>query len=150
MLLTLDWQSKSTCQVDLLLQAPSVTTRGKCFGTAGGQRKIIRGHGLVYEDRQDGLRRLKLVRGLSNMSGQYNCFLNVIIQSLWHLPAFRQALLSLPLSLPESNGTSSKDAAVVRALHNIFSAFAKTPSPDHQAAAHRYKSISSTGMPVHR
>ena len=99
----------------------------------------MKGQGLVYEDRQEGLRRLKLVRGLSNMSGQYNCFLNVIIQSLWHLPAFRQALLALPLPLPDSSRASSKDAAVVQALHNVFAAFAKAPSADHQAAAHRYE-----------
>ena len=28
-------------------------------------------------------------------AGQYNCFLNVIIQALWHLPSFRQALLAM-------------------------------------------------------
>ena len=104
---------------------------------AGLQRRIVKKHGLVYEDRQEGMRRLKLVRGLSNMSGQYNCFLNVIIQSLWHLPAFRQALLTLPISLPDSNGASPKDAAVVRALHNVFAAFAKHPSAEEQAAVHR-------------
>lgn len=102
-----------------------------------GHRRIVKKHGLVYEDRHDGLRRLKLVRGLSNMFGQYNCFLNVIIQSLWHLPAFRQALLTLPVTLPDSNGASPKDAAVVRALHNVFAAFAKSPSPDVEAATSR-------------
>lgn len=104
-----------------------------CCST-GQRRKIVKKHGLVYEDRHDGLRRLKLVRGLSNMFGQYNCFLNVIIQSLWHLPAFRRALLTFPTTLPESNGASAKDAAVVRALQNVFAAFAKGPSPDAEAA----------------
>ena len=68
------------------------------------------------------------------MFGQYNCFLNVVIQSLWHLPAFRTALLSLPNALPD-NGASPKDAAVLRALHNIFTAFSKTPPDSQQQAA---------------
>ena len=110
---------------------------------AGQQRRIVKKHGLVYEDRHDGMRRLKLVRGLSNMFGQYNCFLNVIIQSLWHLPAFRQALLTLPFNLPESNGASPKDAAVVRALHNVFAAFAKNPSADEQADVSRHADAQS-------
>ncbi|KAL0025091.1 hypothetical protein WJX79_008079 [Trebouxia sp. C0005] len=83
----------------------------------GSRCKIVKRHGLVYEDRHDGMRRLKLVRGLSNMFGQYNCFLNVIIQSLWHLPAFRTALLTLPSAgdngkSPTANGASPRDAAV--------------------------------------
>ena len=28
-------------------------------------------------------------RGLANANGQNNCFLNVVVQSLWHLDAFR-------------------------------------------------------------
>ena len=30
--------------------------------------------------------------GLRNLEGEYNCFLNVVVQSLWHLPAFRAAV----------------------------------------------------------
>ena len=30
-----------------------------------------------------------MTRGLANASGQNNCFLNVVVQSLWHLDAFR-------------------------------------------------------------
>ena len=90
----------------------------------------------MYEDRPDGMTRLKLVRGLSNMQGQYNCFLNVIIQSLWHLPAFRSALLSLPSALSD-NGASPKDTAVARALHNVFAAFSKAPPEAQQAQAQR-------------
>ena len=49
----------------------------------------------MWEGLQDDLSRLKLVRGLSNEVGRNNCFLNVIIQSLWHLRSFRDALLAL-------------------------------------------------------
>lgn len=118
----------------------------------GGRHKIVKRHGLVYEDRQDGMRPLKLVRGLSNMFGQYNCFLNVIIQSLWHLPAFRAALLNLPHALPE-NGASPKDAAVVRALHNVFAAFSNPPPDAQQTAAHRdaqFQSTSADSAPAHQ
>jgi hypothetical protein len=34
--------------------------------------------------------------GLQNQTGEYNCFLNVIIQCLWHCRDFRERLLSLP------------------------------------------------------
>lgn len=116
--------------------------------STGGRCKIVKKHGLVYEDRHDGMRRLKLVRGLSNMFGQYNCFLNVIIQSLWHLPAFRTALLTLPSAVDNgkfstANGASPRDAAVVRALHNVFAAFSKAPSEAQQTAAQRDAQVQS-------
>ena len=44
---------------------------------------------------KEGVKRLCLVRGLRNDSGLNNCFLNVVIQCLWHLHCFREALLSL-------------------------------------------------------
>ena len=31
--------------------------------------------------------------GLQNLTGEYNCFLNVIVQCLWHCRAFRSGLL---------------------------------------------------------
>ncbi len=34
--------------------------------------------------------------GLQNDPGEYNCFLNVIVQCLWHCTAFRDAFLNLP------------------------------------------------------
>jgi hypothetical protein len=33
--------------------------------------------------------------GLQNQTGEYNCFLNVIVQCLWHCREFRTGLLSL-------------------------------------------------------
>ncbi|KAG7673994.1 hypothetical protein Ndes2526B_g02526 [Nannochloris sp. 'desiccata'] len=71
------------------------------------------------------LKKLKSVRGLSNSPGVYNCFLNVIIQSLWHLPAFRKSLLSLtPAELQKHNNTAaadnSKNAEVLTSLRAIF------------------------------
>lgn len=41
--------------------------------------------------------RLRLVQriGLTNDAGQHNCFLNVIVQALWHLPAFVRGLTAL-------------------------------------------------------
>lgn len=31
--------------------------------------------------------------GLQNLTGEYNCFLNVIVQCLWHCMAFRSGML---------------------------------------------------------
>lgn len=96
----------------------------------------------MYEDRPEGMTRLKLVRGLSNMQGQSNCFLNVIIQSLWHLPAFRKALLNLASALSD-NGASPKDTAVAQALRSIFTAFSSLPPEAQQAAAQRAAQVQS-------
>lgn len=86
------------------------------------------------------LRELRHVRGLRNEDGQYNCFLNVIIQSLWHLRSFRDALLHLPASQlisstsksgTQSAGTApaSSDVRVMLALQNIFKALAQPVMP---------------------
>jgi hypothetical protein len=39
---------------------------------------------------------MNTLKGLENKPGQHNCFLNVVIQSLWHLPTIRQILLEIP------------------------------------------------------
>lgn len=33
--------------------------------------------------------------GLQNLTGEYNCFLNAIVQCLWHCAAFRSGMLRL-------------------------------------------------------
>ena len=33
--------------------------------------------------------------GLQNQTGEYNCFLNVVVQCLWHCVAFRNGFLAL-------------------------------------------------------
>lgn len=39
---------------------------------------------------ETGLQETVAGKGLVNETGQYNCFLNVVIQSLWHLRSFRR------------------------------------------------------------
>ncbi|KAL7232421.1 hypothetical protein ACSBR2_010443 [Camellia fascicularis] len=56
--------------------------------------------------------------GLRNDVGENNCFLNVIIQSLWHLRKFRDEFLSRSASMHAHIG----DPCVVCALHEIFNA----------------------------
>ncbi|XP_076954029.1 uncharacterized protein LOC143628280 [Bidens hawaiensis] len=56
--------------------------------------------------------------GLKNEVGEYNCFLNVIIQSLWHLRRFREEFLSTSTSFHLHVG----DPCVTCALYDIFSA----------------------------
>lgn len=57
-----------------------------------------------------------LGKGLQNEVGEYNCFLNVIIQSLWHLRRFREEFLAVASSPHVHVG----DPCVVCALYNIF------------------------------
>ncbi|KAG0571803.1 hypothetical protein KC19_VG044000 [Ceratodon purpureus] len=83
-------------------------------------------------------------KGLRNEVGQYNCFLNVVIQSLWHLRRFREELLAdssmqhvhvgnpcvvcalrdifLGLDTPTHNSSSSRDAVAPTALRVALSA----------------------------
>ncbi|KAE8730721.1 hypothetical protein F3Y22_tig00002889pilonHSYRG00003 [Hibiscus syriacus] len=56
--------------------------------------------------------------GLLNEVGEYNCFLNVIIQSLWHLRQFRDEFLRKSAS----NHAHVGDPCVVCALYEIFTA----------------------------
>ncbi|KAJ6839604.1 uncharacterized protein M6B38_314385 [Iris pallida] len=58
--------------------------------------------------------------GLRNEVGEYNCFLNVIIQSLWHLRRFRDEFLRMS-SLHAHVG----NPCVVCALYDIFTALSK-------------------------
>ncbi|KAI4342558.1 hypothetical protein MLD38_027175 [Melastoma candidum] len=56
--------------------------------------------------------------GLQNEVGEYNCFLNVIIQSLWHIRQFRNEFLKRsPLDHAHVG-----DPCVVCALYDIFTA----------------------------
>ncbi|KAI3464006.1 hypothetical protein Pfo_020669 [Paulownia fortunei] len=52
--------------------------------------------------------------GLKNEVGEYNCFLNVIIQSLWHLRRFRDEFLR------RSEHFHIGDPCVICALYDIF------------------------------
>lgn len=81
------------------------------------------------------VRKLRLTKGLTNAPGLYNCFLNVIIQSLWHLSSVRVALLalcppSLPVGVPAKSSTTppSGDALVLSSLLNVFKALNNEPS----------------------
>lgn len=82
-------------------------------------------------------------RGLSNESGENNCFLNVTIQALWHLGPFRIELLKLisnneidrkykcetkddPFKL---SSHTDKDGGLLRALCNIFVQYEFTELP---------------------
>lgn len=56
--------------------------------------------------------------GLKNEVGEYNCFLNVIIQSLWHIRRFREEFLRRSASEHGHVG----DPCVVCALYGIFTA----------------------------
>lgn len=68
--------------------------------------------------------------GLQNEIGEYNCFLNVIIQSLWHLRRFRDEFLRRSTSEHVHVG----DPCVVCALYNIFTALTLASSETRREA----------------
>ncbi|GIL82776.1 hypothetical protein Vretimale_8343 [Volvox reticuliferus] len=83
------------------------------------------GVGIVYHPGVSGQQQnLQYVRGLQNLGGQHNCFLNVIIQSLWHLRSFREAVLQLNVDEVAARGAAVADITVLRALVGVFRAMA--------------------------
>jgi hypothetical protein len=58
-------------------------------------------------------------RGLRNLTGQNNCFLNSALQTLWHLPKFREALANYSAP-PIEAGTP----AILPPLQTLFANFA--------------------------
>ncbi|XP_031105808.1 uncharacterized protein LOC116010511 [Ipomoea triloba] len=67
--------------------------------------------------------------GLKNEVGEYNCFLNVIIQSLWHLRRFRDEFLR-----SSSEHIHVGDPCVVCALYDIFTALSLASSETRRDA----------------
>lgn len=67
--------------------------------------------------------------GLKNAVGEYNCFLNVIIQSLWHLRKFRDEFLKT-----SSPHVHVGNPCVVCALHDIFTALTKASEEGQREA----------------
>ena len=70
-------------------------------------------------------------KGLSNPPGQNNCFLNVVIQALWHIEAFRETLMYKPHEHPE--GSSPKE--LENCIYNLC--FSRTTS-HHPMMTHRF------------
>ncbi|XP_062216714.1 uncharacterized protein LOC133916856 isoform X2 [Phragmites australis] len=68
--------------------------------------------------------------GLKNAAGEYNCFLNVIIQSLWHIRQFRDYFLKT-----SSLHKHVEDPCAVCALYNIFIDLSKASKGQGEAVA---------------
>ncbi|PSS30433.1 Inactive ubiquitin carboxyl-terminal hydrolase [Actinidia chinensis var. chinensis] len=68
--------------------------------------------------KEEGLRVLPdiLRAGLKNDAGEFNCFLNVIVQSLWHIRKFRDEILSRSTSAH----AQVRHPCVVCALHEVL------------------------------
>ncbi|KAL3144120.1 hypothetical protein ABBQ32_003911 [Trebouxia sp. C0010 RCD-2024] len=69
--------------------------------------------------------------GLRNATGEYNCFLNVIIQCLWHCASFRHAVMQWPKAVYQDNEIAS-------ALVDLFQAFAQ------RAQGHSHQEVDPT------
>ncbi|XP_057952027.1 uncharacterized protein LOC131146434 [Malania oleifera] len=68
--------------------------------------------------------------GLKNEVGEYNCFLNVIIQSLWHLRQFRNEFMRRSTSEHVHVG----EPCVVCALYDIFTALSMASTATRREA----------------
>ncbi|CAN6285585.1 unnamed protein product [Urochloa humidicola] len=68
--------------------------------------------------------------GLKNAAGEYNCFLNVIIQSLWHIRRFRYEFLKTSLLHKHV-----EDPCAVCALYDIFIDLSKASKGQGEAVA---------------
>ena len=91
---------------------------------------------------------LPLVRGLLNSDADNNCFLNVIVQSLWHLAAFRGPMLATPWAAIEAKAGSSStaDSRVMAAVWRIFRAMDADPAADGLPVETPKTSSSSAGV----
>ena len=72
---------------------------------------------------------MPLVRGLLNSDADNNCFLNVIIQSLWHLECFRLPMLQTSFSTLETRAAAPADKRVMAAVWRVFRAMAADAPP---------------------
>lgn len=124
-------------------QQPSPTTEEPVDGSEGQsnggfepqQQEMMRALVNNYKQQQErdtgvvDVTKLRLTRGLTNAPGLYNCFLNVIIQSLWHLPTVRHSFLKLTPPTLKGDVTSGSNANVLRSLWNVFRALEASGDP---------------------
>lgn len=79
-------------------------------------------------------RRQSVHAGLENPLGHNNCFLNVCIQAMWHLDAFRDAILRSEHSLIDKSLEGSASASsdpkntLLYKIHQLFRRYASTGS----------------------
>ena len=66
-----------------------VSTAASASHRSGSALDSVGWRGVLSQGLQDELGPA-VATGLSNEAGEYNCFLNVIIQCLWHCADFRQ------------------------------------------------------------
>ena len=77
-------------------------------------------HGEALNERGD-YQPADLGKGLDNPTGEYNCFLNVIIQSLWQLESFRDELVALSEGGPAAvAGGCDHEALLLQSLAHVF------------------------------
>ncbi|CAL8470323.1 g9865 [Coccomyxa elongata] len=78
--------------------------------------------------------------GLQNLTGEYNCFLNVIVQCLWHCMAFRSGMLH------RLDPEQLEGVPVVRELLGLFRAFAREEAQRSNPEAHRPATIAPNAL----
>jgi len=67
----------------------------------------------------------------THIQGRNNCFLNVVIQALWHVEAFRETLMYKPHEHPEGSSPKDLENCIYCALQSLFFAYNfSTPDDD--------------------
>lgn len=66
---------------------------------------------------------------MTNAPGLYNCFLNVVVQCLWHLAPFRRAMLAVPPQQLTGRGAAQADERIMKALWKVFRDMDAPPAP---------------------
>ena len=110
-----DAQGFAVDDLEAALKASMTETKGRPpspFDAASGD------DGASSASPASALARSGSAAGLRNLEGEYNCFLNVVIQSLWHVSAFRDAMRRWE----PSAFAKKQDTDVARALRDVFRA----------------------------
>jgi len=83
--------------------------------------------------------------GLMNRAGEYNCFLNVIVQSLWHLRsfqiAFKEEAFAKEQQLRERGASGDTDAGLLAELVALFRQMEAAERARHDGADRVVKAI---------
>ena len=85
-------------------------------------------------------------KGLDNPKGEYNCFLNVIIQSLWQLEGFRDNLTEMA-ELRRHSESGRDNLALLKSLAHVFQLLSGTPikTPPSPAPASEGSGVGGVG-----
>jgi ubiquitin C-terminal hydrolase len=86
---------------------------------AGAQAPAAQVHDVARQvaSQQQPVSSTQRAAGLHNATGEFNCFLNVIVQCLWHCTCFRTAVMAWPTAVFQVNvHATSMHVSIIAAL----------------------------------